>query len=104
MRSWLLALCLVAATAAVAEDEAKPKKADAPAAKGKGWTEKVKTAKELYATLETTEGKIVVRLFHKDAPKTVENFLGLATGEKEWVDPSTGMKTRRPLYTDVKFH
>src|SRR6202158_5794495 len=60
--------------------------------------------KELYATFQTTQGDIVVRLFSKDAPKTVANFVGLATGEKEWTDPKTHQKTRRPLYDGTIFH
>jgi peptidyl-prolyl cis-trans isomerase A (cyclophilin A) len=40
--------------------------------------------KDLWATFNTSEGTYVVRLFAKDAPKTVANFVGLATGEKEW--------------------
>ena len=37
-----------------------------------------------YATFKTTEGTIVCELFEKDAPETVENFIGLAEGTKEW--------------------
>jgi peptidyl-prolyl cis-trans isomerase A (cyclophilin A) len=47
---------------------------------------------------------IVVKLFSKDAPKTVENFVGLATGEKEWTDPKSGEATTRPLYDGTIFH
>ncbi len=60
--------------------------------------------KELYATFKTSAGEIVVRLFSKEAPKTVANFVGLATGEKEWVDPRTGKPSRAPLYDDTIFH
>src|ERR1044072_6575991 len=52
-----------------------------------GMMDEARTGKDLYATFDTTEGTIVVKLFTKDAPKTVENFVGLATGEKEWTDP-----------------
>jgi peptidyl-prolyl cis-trans isomerase A (cyclophilin A) len=68
-------------------------------------TEQARTANELYATFDTTEGKIVVRLFPKDAPKTVENFVGLATGEKEWTHPATNEKQKNvPLYDGTIFH
>jgi peptidyl-prolyl cis-trans isomerase A (cyclophilin A) len=60
--------------------------------------------KDLYATLSTTQGDIVIRFFSKDAPKTVANFVGLATGEKEFVDPKTGQKTKRPYYDGLVFH
>jgi peptidyl-prolyl cis-trans isomerase A (cyclophilin A) len=58
----------------------------------------------LYATLKTSMGDIVVRLFEDKAPKTVENFVGLATGKKEWTDPRTGEKVHRPLYNGTIFH
>ena len=75
----------------------------ASAASGK-WTKKVEAGQDLYATLKTSQGDIVVRLFSKDAPKTVANFVGLATGEKEWRDPQTGKPQKKPLYTGTVFH
>jgi peptidyl-prolyl cis-trans isomerase A (cyclophilin A) len=67
--------------------------------------DEVRAGKELYAHFDTTEGKIVVKLFTKDAPKTVENFVGLATGEKEWTHPGTNQKmTGTPLYDGTIFH
>src|SRR3954469_1117884 len=56
------------------------------------------------ATLHTTQGDIRVNLFGNQAPKTVRNFVGLATGETEWTDPRTGKKGDGPLYTNVVFH
>jgi peptidyl-prolyl cis-trans isomerase A (cyclophilin A) len=58
----------------------------------------------LYATLKTTMGNIVVLLYEDKAPKTVENFVGLATGTKEWTDPKTGQKVKQPLYNGTIFH
>ncbi|MFP2934527.1 peptidylprolyl isomerase, partial [Pyxidicoccus sp. 3LG] len=75
----------------------------ASAASGK-WTKKVESGRDLYATLKTSEGDITVRLFSKDAPKTVANFVGLATGEKEWTDPKSGNKSKKPLYDGTVFH
>ena len=67
--------------------------------------EKEKTVAEpLYATMKTSLGVIVVRLFEDKAPKTVENFVGLASGTKEWTDPRTGEKVKRPLYNGTIFH
>ncbi len=58
----------------------------------------------LYATLKTSMGDIVIRLFDDKAPKTVANFVGLATGTKEWLDPKTQQKVKRPLYNGTIFH
>ena len=43
-----------------------------------------------YAIFETSQGNIVVKLLEKEAPKTVENFIGLAEGTKEFTDEKTG--------------
>ncbi|AXR79370.1 peptidylprolyl isomerase [Natrarchaeobaculum sulfurireducens] len=60
---------------------------------------------DLTATLHTTEGDIDVELYDDRAPRTVGNFVGLATGEREWTDPETGERiTDEPLYDDVLFH
>jgi peptidyl-prolyl cis-trans isomerase A (cyclophilin A) len=60
--------------------------------------------KPVYATFKTGMGDIVVELFEDKAPKTVANFIGLASGTKEWTDPKTGEKVKRPLYTGTIFH
>ena len=49
-------------------------------------------------------GDIVIQLFDDKAPKTVANFVGLATGTKEWIDPKTQEKVKRPLYNGTIFH
>ncbi|MFM2352855.1 MAG: hypothetical protein RLZZ608_261 [Actinomycetota bacterium] len=56
------------------------------------------------ATIHTNKGDIVVNLFGNHAPKTVRNFVGLATGTQEWTHPATGKKTTDPLYNGVIFH
>ncbi len=62
-------------------------------------------AKTLTATFDTTLGTVVVRLFPEDAPETVANFVGLATGKKEWKDPKSGeTKLGTPLYDGTIFH
>jgi peptidyl-prolyl cis-trans isomerase A (cyclophilin A) len=58
----------------------------------------------LYATLKTSMGDIVIQLFDDKAPKTVANFVTLASGTKEWTDPKTGTKVKRPLYNGTTFH
>ncbi len=57
-----------------------------------------------YAVLDTTEGKIVCRLFEKDAPKTVANFIELAEGAREWTHPVTRKKSKDRLYDGTIFH
>jgi peptidyl-prolyl cis-trans isomerase A (cyclophilin A) len=57
-----------------------------------------------YAVFNTTEGNIVCRLFEKDAPKTVSNFVDLAEGKREWTHPSTRKKSKDPLYNETIFH
>ena len=61
--------------------------------------------KELTAIFETTAGNITCTLFPKQAPLTVANFIGLATGTKDWKDPKTGkMMHGVPLYNGTIFH
>ncbi|WP_441251142.1 peptidylprolyl isomerase [Kitasatospora sp. McL0602] len=61
-------------------------------------------AQKLYATLKTNRGDIVVELFPNHAPKTVRNFVELAEGAREWVDPNTGEKSSGRLYDGTVFH
>ncbi|MDI2099150.1 peptidylprolyl isomerase [Ruicaihuangia caeni] len=56
------------------------------------------------ATIHTNHGDIKVNLYGNHAPKTVQNFVGLATGTIEWTHPATGAKTTEPLYNGVIFH
>ncbi len=62
-----------------------------------------KKEKEMIATFETTMGNFKVKLFSDKAPKTVENFVGLAEGTKEFTDAS-GKKTKKAFYDGLKFH
>jgi peptidyl-prolyl cis-trans isomerase A (cyclophilin A) len=57
-----------------------------------------------YARFETTQGTFTIRLFDKEAPNTVANFVGLAEGTKEYTDPVTGKKSTQPYYDGVIFH
>ncbi|MEV5237659.1 peptidylprolyl isomerase [Streptomyces cinnamoneus] len=61
-------------------------------------------AEQLYATLKTNRGDIEIRLLPDHAPKTVKNFVELAKGEREWVNPETGQKTTDKLYDGTVFH
>jgi peptidyl-prolyl cis-trans isomerase A (cyclophilin A) len=70
-----------------------------------GMMDEARAGNDLYATFDTSEGQIVVKLFAKDAPETVQNFVGLATGEKEWTHPGTRERmTGKPLYDGTIFH
>src|SRR5512142_1068594 len=71
--------------------------AEAPAKKEKKMTSE-------YATFKTSLGDIVVKLLPEKAPKTVENFVELAEGKKEWKDPRTGQMVKKPLYDGTVFH
>ncbi|MES9540661.1 peptidylprolyl isomerase [Spirillospora sp. NPDC049024] len=61
-------------------------------------------ANEIFATLNTSLGKIVIQLYPEHAPETVANFVELAEGTRTWTDPNTGQKTDRPLYNGTIFH
>ncbi|MFA5839172.1 MAG: peptidylprolyl isomerase [Candidatus Margulisiibacteriota bacterium] len=65
---------------------------------------KPKLPEKINATFDTSKGKIVCQLDPKQAPLTVENFIGLATGSKEWIDPRTSEKSNLPLYNGTIFH
>ncbi len=58
----------------------------------------------LYARLKTTQGEIVVQLEEQRAPKTVANFVALASGSLPWRDPRDGSTQAGPLYQGVRFH
>jgi peptidyl-prolyl cis-trans isomerase A (cyclophilin A) len=57
-----------------------------------------------YATFNTSEGKIVIRLFESDAPITTKNFIDLAEGKKEWTHPGTNQKSSNKLFDGTVFH
>ena len=56
-----------------------------------------------YATFKTSEGTIVARLFEKEAPKTVANFIELAEGKREWTHPTTRAKSSDKLFDGTVF-
>ncbi len=61
-------------------------------------------AEELFATLQTSKGDITIKLLPNHAPKTVQNFVGLAEGTKEWTDPKTGQPSNARFYDGLGFH
>jgi peptidyl-prolyl cis-trans isomerase A (cyclophilin A) len=57
------------------------------------------------AVFDTSMGRITCKLFAKEAPETVANFIGLAEGTKDWSDPRTKQKVHgKPLYDGTTFH
>jgi peptidyl-prolyl cis-trans isomerase A (cyclophilin A) len=65
---------------------------------------KPKMPDKLYAVFETSQGTVTCLLYPQQAPKTVENFVGLAKGEKEWTDPRSGENAKKALYDGTIFH
>lgn len=63
-----------------------------------------KKGKNMIAVFETNKGTFKIKLFPEFAPKTVENFVGLAEGTKEWTDPKSGSKVKKAFYDGLKFH
>ncbi len=58
----------------------------------------------LYARLQTNRGVMILLLEHERTPMTVGNFVGLIEGTREWTDPKSGQKVKRPYYDGLGFH
>jgi cyclophilin family peptidyl-prolyl cis-trans isomerase len=58
----------------------------------------------LYAVFTTSQGTFTARLYEKETPTTVHNFVALAQGSKPTRDPKTGQFVQRPLYEGITFH
>jgi len=58
----------------------------------------------LYAIFHTEAGDITAKLYEKETPRTVENFVALAQGTKAWADPESRKFVKRPLYNHITFH
>ncbi|MDI6641057.1 MAG: peptidylprolyl isomerase [Elusimicrobiota bacterium] len=66
--------------------------------------EKLTKTPGLYAIFDTSLGEIVCRLYETETPKTVENFVGLATGKKSYLDTKTNQWVKRRFYDRLIFH
>ena len=77
------------------------KKVEDEAVKGKKVEKEIKKS---IATMETNMGIIKIELWPNIAPKTVANFAGLANGTKEWTDPKTKAKVKKPYFDGLIFH
>ena len=88
----------------IAESGSKP---EATAQAGPAATAKDKKEAKVHtsAIIKTTAGDITVKLFADRTPKTVDNFVGLASGKKEWTDPKSGKTVKgKSLYKGTIFH
>lgn len=92
----LLALSLGAVADGKKAIDTKAKKTNESTTKAKG--------KPMFATFDTSMGKFKAKLYPDQAPKTVENFAGLAEGSKEWTNPKSKQKETKPLYSGTIFH
>lgn len=99
-----------AAKPAVAKPAA-PKPAPAKVTAAKPAVAPAKPARDpgLYATLSITHGttpmgNITFKLYEQESPITVKNFVDLAQGRKEWMDPKTGTRVKTPLFNGLTFH
>jgi peptidyl-prolyl cis-trans isomerase A (cyclophilin A) len=103
----LLEVTKGSAPAARAERGAPPPSADDPL-KGNfslaDATKNLKGTGALTAKIETSLGTVSCRLYDDKAPVTVANFIGLATGERTWKNPSTGTWGNKPAYDGTTFH
>jgi peptidyl-prolyl cis-trans isomerase A (cyclophilin A) len=81
-----------------------PAKKMAAATKAAPATPKTPRPDGLYTTISTSMGDITLKLFDKESPITVRNFVGLATGRKPWTDPKTRARVSRALYNGLIFH
>ena len=69
------------------------------------YTKNLKGKGPLTATIDTSQGTIHCELFADKAPMTVANFVGLATGQKPWMDPSSHQVVKgKPFYDGLTFH
>ena len=70
----------------------------------------VRASAQIYADISVSEGAsslgtFRVRLHHEAVPRPVANFIGLATGERNWVSPETGaVQIGVPYYDGLVFH
>lgn len=97
-------LCIAVLSAAFCSTTLLAQKADETKYTPEAFKEQaVDATKNPIVTIKTSKGDIVLELFKDSAPTTVANFVGLATGTKEFTDKD-GKKVKRPFYNGLKFH
>jgi peptidyl-prolyl cis-trans isomerase A (cyclophilin A) len=67
-------------------------------------TRDLKGSGSLLATIDTSKGKLTCSLYEDKAPITVANFVGLATGKRSWLEPTSGEWVNKPAYDGTTFH
>lgn len=103
MKRKLLSIAAIFATSAMVFASGSNKQAKSKIAE-KVKIERKVNPKNPIALIKTTSGDIEVELFKDAAPKTVENFIGLAEGTKEFTDLKTNKKVKRPFFDGIIFH
>ena len=88
------------AKAGGSEGEVRPPAADDLA----GYLQGIPGSGKLMATIDTSMGAFHCELFPDKAPITIANFVGLATGQKPWLDPKSGAVQKKPFYDGLTFH
>jgi cyclophilin family peptidyl-prolyl cis-trans isomerase len=104
LRTELLALLLLLAPPALAQEPAPPPAQPDPAPAQALPADAQGLEPGLYARLQTNLGVMILRLEPERAPMTTANFVGLIEGTKEWTDAQTGEKHKRPYYDGLIFH
>jgi peptidyl-prolyl cis-trans isomerase A (cyclophilin A) len=98
-------LCLISVIAWPQTTPASKPAAQRPSTAAKSTAPKAPASGEPTAVIDTTAGKLRCKLFEKETPITVMNFIGLATGTKDWKNPVSGAtKHNTPLYDGTIFH
>lgn len=100
IRTFLTAMLCTSTVAFAAEKKAEKKEAPKKAES----VSKDKKGKNMIAVVKTSKGTFKFKLYSEEAPNSVANFVGLAEGTKEWTDPKTGKKEKKPLYNGTIFH
>lgn len=97
-------LAFVLACTAASAQQSTPKPEELPDAPGTQVQPQIQPTGPT-AVLDTSMGRITCKLFEQQAPETVANFIGLAEGTKDWVDPVSHKKMHgKPLYDGTIFH
>lgn len=99
----IVLLCTLTSSTATVSAQASTQLPDAPSTTAHEEAAPVPTGPTVL--IDTTMGRLVCKLFDKEAPLTSANFIGLATGTKAYVDPTTAKKvTGVPFYDGTTFH